>query len=99
MKAKVPFDRKQLESTVKGIQGIAHPVRLMILILLSKEEKSVGQIVETLGASQSATSQHLSKMKNNGILNCRKESNQVFYFLKNSKFKDLATTIQSVFKK
>lgn len=99
MKAKADFDKRQLEATVKGIQGIAHPIRLMILNLLSKDEKSVGELVGILGTSQSATSQHLSKMKNNGILDCRKESNQVFYFLKDPKFKELSLTIQKVFRK
>ncbi|MDZ4727002.1 MAG: metalloregulator ArsR/SmtB family transcription factor [Leptospira sp.] len=99
MKIKTELSKQQLELAIKGIQGIAHPIRLLILYTLAKEEKSVGQLVELLGTSQSAASQHLSKMKNNGILESRKSSNQVYYSLKDPKFKDLVNTIVKVYKK
>ncbi|ABZ94433.1 ArsR family transcriptional regulator [Leptospira biflexa] len=99
MKIKTELSKQQLEQAIKGIQGIAHPIRLLILYTLAKEEKTVGQLVELLGTSQSAASQHLSKMKNNGILESRKSSNQVFYRLKDAKFKDLIQTIVKVYKK
>lgn len=98
-KHKMELSKGQLDSAIKGIQGIAHPVRLQILSILSKSEQSVGGLVEMLGTSQSAASQHLSKMKNNGILDSRKKSNQVFYFLKDPKYKDLMNTIVKVYKK
>ncbi|MCW7509220.1 metalloregulator ArsR/SmtB family transcription factor [Leptospira levettii] len=99
MKIKTELSKQQLEQAIKGIQGIAHPIRLLILYTLAKDEKTVGQLVELLGTSQSAASQHLSKMKNNGILESRKSSNQVFYRLKDAKFKDLIQTIVKVYKK
>nr|WP_208731077.1 metalloregulator ArsR/SmtB family transcription factor [Leptospira bouyouniensis] len=99
MKIKTELSKQQLEQAIKGIQGIAHPIRLLILYTLAKEEKTVGELVELLGTSQSAASQHLSKMKNNGILESRKSSNQVFYRLKDAKFKDLIQTIVKVYKK
>ncbi len=97
MKIKTELSKQQLELAIKGIQGIA-PSRL-ILYTLAKEEKTVGQLVELLGTSQSAASQHLSKMKNNGILESRKSSNQVYYSLKDPKFKELVQTIVKVYKK
>ncbi|MGQ2825504.1 ArsR/SmtB family transcription factor, partial [Leptospira kirschneri] len=38
-----------------------------------------------------------SKMKINGILSSRKESNQVFYYLKDGKYKDLIRTIVKIY--
>ncbi|MDF3819092.1 metalloregulator ArsR/SmtB family transcription factor [Leptospira sp. 96542] len=99
MKIKTELTKQQLEQAIKGLQGIAHPIRLLILYTLAKEERTVGELVELLGTSQSAASQHLSKMKNNGILESRKSSNQVFYSLKDPKFKDLIQTIVKVYKK
>ncbi|NCN09600.1 MAG: winged helix-turn-helix transcriptional regulator [Leptospira sp.] len=99
MKLKSELSKTQIDQAVKGLQGIAHPIRLMIMFALAKEERSVGDLVELLGTSQSAASQHLSKMKNNGILESRKKSNQVFYSLKDSKFKELNSVIVRLFKK
>ncbi|MCC5814953.1 MAG: winged helix-turn-helix transcriptional regulator [Leptospira sp.] len=99
MKLKTELSKTQLELAIKGIQGIAHPIRLLILYALSSKEMSVGELVTLLGTSQSAASQHLSKMKNNGILESRKKSNMVFYSLKDPKFKELVTTIIKIYKK
>ena len=88
-KPKFEINKKQLDVLIKGIQGIAHPVRFMILYSLLREESSVSELSEYTGASQSVTSQHLSKMKESGILDNRKESNKVFYFIKDNNYKDL----------
>jgi DNA-binding transcriptional ArsR family regulator len=99
MKSKSDFNSANLESAVQGLQGLAHPVRLSILSLLSKGEMTVGSIVEELNTSQSAVSQHLSKMKSYGILGSRKESNLVFYSIKDPKYKELLQSIIKIFKK
>lgn len=96
-KEKSALKKNQLESAIRGIKGIAHPDRLQILFFLSQKEHSVGELVDLLGISQSAASQHLSKMKINGILSSTKESNQVFYYLKDGKYKDLIRTIIKIY--
>lgn len=88
-KQKFEINKKQLDSLIKGIQGIAHPIRFMILYALLKEEQSVSELSAYTGASQSVTSQHLGKMKESGILDNRKESNRVYYFIKDSNYKEL----------
>lgn len=98
-KIKMELSKGQLEQAVKVIQGIAHPIRLTILHALSTKEMSVGELVTILGTSQSAASQHLSKMKNNGLLDSRKKSNKVYYSLKDPKFKELINTIIKLYKK
>lgn len=96
-KIKFELNKKQLDVAIKGIQGIAHPVRLMILYALSREELSVNDLSSFVGVSQSVTSQHLSKMKDTGILDSRKESNKVFYYVKDTKYKELAKNIVKLF--
>jgi len=96
---KVKFDlsKKQLEQAMKGIQGFCHPVRFMILYALSKSEMSVNALSEFTNVSQSVTSQHLSKMKDLGILDSRKESNKVFYYIVDNKYKDLFKSVLKYF--
>ena len=96
-KIKFELNKKQLDIAIKGVQGIAHPVRLMMLYALSKEELSVNDLADYTGVSQSVTSQHLSKMKDNGILDSRKESNKVFYYVKDNKYRELVKNIVKLF--
>lgn len=88
-KVKNSLTRKQIESVAQGLQGISHPVRIGIIYLLLQEELSVNELSESLGVSQSVTSQHLSKLKESDILDSRKESNRVYYYIKNPNYKNL----------
>lgn len=97
VKVKLDINKKVIETAVKGIQGISHPVRLTILYALSKQEMSVGDLSSYCGVSQSVTSQHLSKMKENGLLDNRKESNKVYYSIKDSKYKELIKIILKLY--
>ncbi|MDO5059993.1 MAG: metalloregulator ArsR/SmtB family transcription factor [Neisseria sp.] len=47
---------------------IAHPHRLMILCLLAESEHNVTELVETLGINQTAVSNHLAKLRSEGVV-------------------------------
>ncbi|MCB1180263.1 MAG: winged helix-turn-helix transcriptional regulator [Leptospiraceae bacterium] len=96
-KVKFELSKKQLDSAIKGMQGIAHPVRFMILYALLKDELSVGELSAFTNVSQSVTSQHLSKMKDSGLLDSRKESNKVFYYIKDLRYKEIMKTLVKSF--
>lgn len=58
---------------------VSEPARLKIVHAICQEEKSVSQIVEELGATQTNVSRHLALMYRSGVVAKRKEGNQVFY--------------------
>jgi DNA-binding transcriptional ArsR family regulator len=58
---------------------LSEPTRLRIMHALCEEEKTVSQIVEELGATQTNISRHLNLMHRSGVLARRKEGNQVHY--------------------
>lgn len=63
-----------------SLKAMAHPLRLKILCLLgTMNEVSVQEIVEHVGTSQSNISQHLSILRDKGILASRKDANKVYY--------------------
>jgi DNA-binding transcriptional ArsR family regulator len=62
-----------------AMQAMAHPLRLKILCLVGNQELSVLEIVEAVGTSQSNISQHLAVLRDNNLLQARKEANKVFY--------------------
>lgn len=53
--------------------------RMKILLALMEGELCVYHICEITGGKQSATSQHLKKLKDNNIIKCKKNANQVVY--------------------
>ena len=53
--------------------------RLLIFWMLSKNEMSVNDIAEELGASIQNTSQHLRLMKANNFLKSRRNGNKIYY--------------------
>ena len=59
--------------------GNAH--RLMILCQLVEGEKSVGELVRSIGLSQSALSQHLARLRRDGIVNTRRSAQTIYYSL------------------
>lgn len=60
--------------------------RLMILCLLDDQELSVSDINERIPAlSQSALSQHLAQLRKSGLVQNRRDSQNIFYSLTASK--------------
>jgi len=78
-----PIDDEKLRLAAETLKAVAHPVRLRIIEILEKGEKSVTQICAKLGTKQSLTSQQLNRMKDKGVLNSRREGNLVYYSIAN----------------
>ena len=80
------------------LKAMAHPLRLKILCLLMQFEKiSVLDLVEAVGTSQSNISQHLSILKEKGLLRCDKEANKVYYCLVDEDLTLLVSSVRKAF--
>jgi DNA-binding transcriptional ArsR family regulator len=81
-----------------ALKAMAHPLRLKILCILGGVgEVSVQDIVEQVGTSQSNISQHLSILREKGILVSRKDANKVFYRVADPKILQLIGSMRSAF--
>jgi ArsR family transcriptional regulator, virulence genes transcriptional regulator len=85
------------ENAAKFLKTLANPNRLIILNLLMNNESCVGDLEKSLNISQSALSQHLSRMRDDGILARRRESQQIFYTIKDERIKKYLKLTQEVF--
>ncbi|MGI9281671.1 MAG: ArsR/SmtB family transcription factor [Endozoicomonas sp.] len=63
------------------LKVLANPNRLMIVCMLLETELSVGQLNQKLPLSQSALSQHLAVLREEGLVATRKEAQVVYYRL------------------
>ena len=75
---------------------LANPKRLEIIDELRVGELSVTELVEALEISQSNLSQHLSVMRQRGIVTTRREGLNVFYRLSNSKITQACDLMRQV---
>ena len=82
----------------RSLKAMAHPLRLKILCLLGgNPEVSVQDIVEHVGTSQSNISQHLSILRDKGILASRKDANKVYYRIADHKIVALIGSLREAF--
>lgn len=72
--------------------------RLLILChLLEAGELSVGALVERVGISQSALSQHLAKLRDQGLVGFRREAQTLFYRIADPRAGRLLETLHALF--
>ncbi len=78
-------DEEWLEENAELLKALAHPSRLKIIGFLSSGKKCVKHIWEALDLPQPNVSQHLSVLRNKGILGYKREGSIVCYYIKNKK--------------
>jgi DNA-binding transcriptional ArsR family regulator len=63
------------------MKALGNESRLMILCTLAEGERSVGQLNESVSLSQSALSQQLARLREQGLVQTRRVSQTIFYAL------------------
>lgn len=63
------------------MKALSHEGRLMVLCSLVGGERSVGDLVRVTGLSQSALSQHLARLREDGLVATRREAQTIYYRL------------------
>ncbi len=69
----------QVDVAVTTLGLLADPTRLRILWLLARGDQEVGALSTLTGATASATSQHLAKLRLAGLVSMRKAGRQHIY--------------------
>lgn len=87
-----------IDQASRSLKAMAHPLRLKILCILGRAgEIGVQELVDRVGTSQSNISQHLSILRDKGILDCRKDANKVYYRIRDPNILKLMTSLRSAF--
>ena len=76
---RLPAEPSQVDLVAKYFRTLGDPTRLRILELVSAGERSVGEIVETLGLQQPKVSNHLACLRWCGFVTSRRENRAVYY--------------------
>lgn len=93
----VRFGRHAAEA-VGLLKALASEPRLLVLCYLAEVgEMSVGDLTDQVGLSQSALSQHLGKLRDEGLVATRKEAQTVFYRVCDPKAEQLLMLLHDLF--
>jgi len=91
------FGRHAAEA-VGLLKALASEPRLLVLCYLGEAgEMSAGDLTEQVGLSQSALSQHLAKLREEGLVATRKEAQTVFYRVCDPKAEQLLALLHDLF--
>jgi ArsR family transcriptional regulator, virulence genes transcriptional regulator len=77
---------------------LANENRLMILCrLVAQREMSVGSLAAAVGLSQSALSQHLARLREEGLVSTRRDGQTVYYHVGDPKARRLLTLLTNIY--
>ena len=80
------------------MRALSHEHRLLVLChLVAGGELTVGALVERIGTSQSALSQHLAKLREEGLVATRREAQTVFYRLSDPRAEEVLALLHQLF--
>lgn len=99
---KPPMDLATFEAkagqVADTLKAIGNARRLMLLCkLVEHGEVTVGDLARDVGLSQSACSQHLAKMRDEGLITFRRESQTLWYAIADTRVEMLLATLYQLY--
>lgn len=95
------MDLAKLQANAKNasalLKALANEHRLLILCRLVDQERSVGELVKAVGLSQSALSQHLARLRRDGIVRTRREAQTIWYTIASPEAREILATLYELY--
>jgi ArsR family transcriptional regulator len=95
------FDIARFEASAKEaaklLRALSNERRLMILCQLADGERSVGELQPRVGLSQSALSQHLAGLRQEGVVATRREGQTIWYRIADPAAVRVVATLAEIF--
>lgn len=95
------FDITRFEANAaeaaKLLRALGNERRLMILCQLADGELSVGELLPRVGVSQSALSQHLAVLRDEGLVATRREGQTIRYRIEDPAAMRVMETLAEIF--
>lgn len=88
---------EHVESIAGLLKTMSHPIRLKILCLLQDQEMTVGDLRSEVKTTNANVSQHLSILRNQGIISFRKDANFIYNRINDPRILQLIQTMRTLF--
>jgi len=80
------------------LRAVGNEHRLLVLCLLIEQgEASVGTLLEQVRLSQSALSQHLARMRDEGLVTFRRDAQTLYYRIADPAAEKLVAALKDIF--
>lgn len=80
------------------LKAMSNARRLLILCTLcGAPGTSAGELARATGLSASATSQHLARMRDEGLIDSTRDAQRIFYFIKNDAVNQVISTLKTLY--
>ncbi|MBL8545367.1 MAG: helix-turn-helix transcriptional regulator [Hyphomonadaceae bacterium] len=79
------------------LKALAHEARLMVLCQLLGGEHSAGALQAGSGLSQSALSQHLARLREEGLVDTRRDAQKIYYRLADPNVVRVLSTLARIY--
>jgi DNA-binding transcriptional ArsR family regulator len=89
--------RKHAGAAATMMAALSHEARLRVLCDLVGNERTAGELVERSGLSQSALSQHLARLREEGLVATRREGQSIFYSLAHPDAARILTVLHDIY--
>jgi ArsR family transcriptional regulator, virulence genes transcriptional regulator len=76
------------------LKAMGNERRLLILCQLAGGEKSVGELEDAIDLSQSALSQHLARLRKDGLVRTRRNAQTIYYSIDSAAAAAVMKTLQ-----
>lgn len=87
----------QAEKAAQLLNAMSNPHRLRVLCELHVGELMVGDLQDRIGISQSNLSQQLARLRRDGLVSTRRESQKIFYTLASDEVVQLIHLLHELF--
>ena len=91
------FPAPGLQPAARLLKAMGNEARLMILCELGGGERSVGTLQRRIGLGQSALSQHLAVLRQNGMVGTRRDSRTIYYSLGDPAVRRIIETLSRIY--
>lgn len=88
---------EKAERATAYLKLLSHPSRLMVLCSLTQGELCVSDLEAQVDLSQSALSQHLARMRSEGIVDTRRQGQQIYYFISDENVLKILQALYGIF--
>lgn len=88
---------RNIEVAVNLLKALSNERRLMVICALYQGEKSVGELEKIVGLSQSALSQHLARLRRDGLVNTRRDAQTIYYSMNDRATKAILGTLYDIY--
>lgn len=89
--------RARASEATRLLKALANEKRLLLLCLLAEGERSVGELNARIDLSQSALSQHLAVLREDGLVATRREAQMIYYGLAPGPAERIITALYDIY--